>query len=57
MFHRILYEDWQLVFPVVALAFGFAFFGVMCWRAVRMKREQVDHFSRLPLETEDSKSE
>ena len=57
MFHRILYEDWQLVFPVVALAFAFAFFGVMCWRAVRMKREQVDHFSRLPLETEDSKSE
>lgn len=50
MFHRVLYEDWQLVFPVVAFAAAIGFFAVMSWRALRMRREQADRFARLPLD-------
>jgi hypothetical protein len=50
MFQRILYEDWQLVFPLVAFVAAVAIFLVMSWRALRMKRAQVDRLARLPLE-------
>jgi hypothetical protein len=50
MFQRLIYQDWQLVFPIVSLVAAAAFFGVMTWGALRMKRPQVEHLARLPLE-------
>ncbi|MDD2764378.1 MAG: hypothetical protein PHE83_10430 [Opitutaceae bacterium] len=57
MFQRIQYEDWQLVFPIVAFAVAAAFFVVMSWRVLRMKRPQVERLARMPLEAENTKSE
>jgi predicted lysophospholipase L1 biosynthesis ABC-type transport system permease subunit len=50
MFHRIIYEDWQLIFPVVALAVASLVYLAAAWRATRMKPEQVERLARLPLE-------
>ena len=52
MFQRIIYEDWQLIFPVVALAVASLVYLAAGWRATRMKPEQIERLARLPLEKE-----
>lgn len=52
MLRRIIYEDWQLIFPVVALAVASLVYVAAAWRATRMKPAQIDHLARLPLEHE-----
>jgi ABC-type antimicrobial peptide transport system permease subunit len=52
MFRRIIYEDWQLIFPVVALAVASCVYLAAAWSASRMKPVQADRLSRLPLEKE-----
>jgi hypothetical protein len=52
MFRRIIYEDWQLVFPVVALVVASCVYFVAGWRASRMKPVESDRLARLPLENE-----
>ncbi len=50
MLRRIIYEDWQLIFPVVALVVASFVYASAAWRASRMKPSQVDHLSHLPLD-------
>jgi len=50
MFSRIIYDDWQLVFPVVALLVALLVYSTAAWRASRMKPSQAEHLSRLPFE-------
>jgi len=50
MFDRVIYADWHVIFPVAAFIVAAIFFTIMCWRALRMSRGQVEHFARLPLE-------
>ncbi len=50
MFDRIIYADWHVVFPVVAFLAAAGIFAAICWRALRMKRGEVERFARLPLE-------
>jgi hypothetical protein len=50
MLRRIIYEDWQLVFPVVALAVAAAVYAAAFWRTVRMGSHQADRLARLPFE-------
>ena len=52
MLHRIIYEDWQLIFPVVALAVASCVYLAAGVRAARMSPEQADRLARLPLEKE-----
>ncbi|SDR75573.1 hypothetical protein [Opitutus sp. GAS368] len=52
MIHRIIYEDWQLVFPVIALAVASCIYLAAAWRATHMKPEQADRLARLPFENE-----
>lgn len=52
MFHRIVYEDWQLIFPVVALAVATCVYVAAGWRAARMKPAQSERLARMPLETD-----
>ncbi len=52
MFHRIIYQDWQLIFPVVALAVASLVFLAAAWRAAHMKPAEADRLARLPLENE-----
>lgn len=50
MFRRIVYEDWQLIFPVMALVVASVIYVVAGWRAARMKPVQSERLARLPLE-------
>ncbi len=50
MFRRIVYEDWQLIFPVVALAVASLIYAVAAWRASVMKSERADELARLPFD-------
>ncbi len=50
MLRRIIYEDWQLIFPVVALAVASCIYLAAGWRAARMNSAQADRLARLPLE-------
>lgn len=50
MFRRIIYEDWQLIFPIVALIAASVVFLTAGWRAARMKREDSDRMARMPLD-------
>jgi ABC-type lipoprotein release transport system permease subunit len=50
MFRRIIYEDWQLIFPIIALAVASCIYLVAAWRASRMKPAQAERFARMPLD-------
>ena len=52
MFQRIIYADWHAVFPIAAFIVAAVFFTVMSWRALRMRRPEVERFARMPLEDE-----
>lgn len=52
MLRRIIYEDWQLIFPIVALAVATCVYVFAGWRAARMKPAQSERLARLPLETD-----
>jgi hypothetical protein len=50
MLHRLIYEDWQLIFPVVALIVASMIYLAAGFRAARMKPAQADRLARLPLD-------
>ncbi len=50
MFRRIIYEDWQLIFPVVALAVASLVYLAAAWSASRMKPAKVKHLAHLPFD-------
>jgi hypothetical protein len=50
MFQRVIYENWQLVFPIVAFGAAVAICCVVIWRVVHMQRGQLDRLARMPLE-------
>jgi len=50
MLRRIVYEDWQLIVPVIALAVASCIYLAAVWRATRMKSAEADRMARLPFE-------
>ncbi len=49
MFHRLIFDDWVVVFPLVAFITATAVYVSLTWSAVRMRRGQIDHFANLPF--------
>ena len=52
MINRIIYEDWQLIFPVIALLVASTVYIVAAWRATTMDADQVKRMANLPFEKE-----
>ena len=50
MFRRIIYEDWQLIFPVGALAVASLAYLAAAWRASHMKPADSKRMANLPFE-------
>ena len=50
MFRRLLLEDSAALFTITAFVTACTIFVAFVWRAVRMKRPQVDRFAQLPFE-------
>lgn len=51
MFHRLVLDQTTAVFTFVAFLTAASIFVAMTWRALRMKRAQVEHFKHLPFAT------
>ncbi|MGE9292259.1 cbb3-type cytochrome c oxidase subunit 3 [Ruficoccus sp. ZRK36] len=54
MFHRITYEDWTSIVPIIGFVLTFSVFLVIVVRAILMKKKKRDHMANLPLENEHS---
>ena len=52
MFHRIIFENWVCVFPLVAFITAASIYATIFYRAIRMKTGQIEHFSQLPFAAE-----
>jgi len=52
MLRRIIYEDWQLIFPVVALAVASIIYLAAAWRASQMKPVEARRLAQLPLDND-----
>jgi hypothetical protein len=51
MFKRLIFEDTAALFTIVAFITAFSIFVTITWRALRMKRAQLQHFENLPFAT------
>jgi hypothetical protein len=54
MFRRLLLENWTIIFTLVAFITALSFYLTIFYRALRMRRSQVEHFAHLPFEDESS---
>lgn len=54
MFKRFVYEDWMIVFPIVAFITAACIYAYFTYRALRMKRGQIDRFANLPFNEENT---
>ncbi len=57
MFQRLVLEDSAAVYTVAAFCVATSIFLTVAWRALRMRRAQVDRFAQLPFETETPASQ
>ena len=48
MLHRIIYEDWQLIFPLIAIVVA----SLICLAAWRTTDRKSDNLARLPADNE-----
>ena len=50
MYKRIIYEGWTDWAPILAFGFTLAFFLMVAWRGLRLRKEKADRMAALPLE-------
>ena len=51
MFRRLLLDDAAAIFTFAAFITAASIFTAMTWRALRMRRPQIEHFESLPFAT------
>jgi hypothetical protein len=51
MFRRLILEDSAALFTIAAFITAATIYVALGWRALRMKRPQVDRFATLPFAT------
>jgi hypothetical protein len=56
MFRRLLFVNWISLFSLVAFITAASVYVTIFYRAIRMKRAQIDRFSNLPFESENQVS-
>ena len=49
MFRRLIFEDSAALFTLVAFITAASIYLTIAWRALRMKRAQLEHFANLPF--------
>ncbi len=52
MFRRLVFENSAAFFTIAAFVTALSIYLMIAWRAIRMKRPQVERFENLPFETE-----
>lgn len=49
MFRRVILDNWMAIFPAVAFLTALSVYVCVFYKTLRMRRPQVDHFSKLPF--------
>lgn len=57
IFHRIQWEQWHLVFPIIAFFLIFSVFLLVVYRILRTPQSKFGHLESLPLENEEFTNE
>jgi hypothetical protein len=52
MFRRLVFENSAALFTLSAFITAVSIYVAVAWRALRMKRPQLERFENLPFETE-----
>lgn len=52
MFRRLIFEDSAALFTITAFVTAVSIFVMVGWRALRMRRPQIERFAHLPFDTE-----
>jgi len=47
---RVIFEDWTIIFPIIAFLVAFPIFAYIVYKALRMKQSKADHMAHLPLQ-------
>ncbi|MDP3070611.1 MAG: hypothetical protein Q8N18_09995 [Opitutaceae bacterium] len=51
MFRRLLLEDHAAIFTIAAFITAASIYVAFAWRALRMRRPQIERFENLPFAT------
>ena len=51
MFKRLIFEDSAALFTIAAFLTAVSIYVTIGWRALRMRRPQLEHFENLPFAT------
>lgn len=54
MFSRVTWENWQILFPIIAFTLIFLGYLFFALRGLLMRKKKADKMSRLPLEDEEA---
>lgn len=49
MFRRIILDNWVAIFPLVSFITAAAVYVTITYKALRMRRGQIDRFAQLPF--------
>lgn len=52
MFRRLVFENYAAIFTLAAFITALSIYLMISWRALRMKRPQIERFENLPFEIE-----
>ena len=52
MFRRLVFENSAALFTISAFITAVSIYVAVAWRALRMKRPQLERFENLPFETD-----
>ncbi len=56
MFRRLIFDHWVMIFPLAAFATAFAVYVTVGYKALRMRRGQVEKFAQLPFNDQPTPS-
>ncbi len=51
MFRRLLFDHWVSIFTIIAFITSASIYAAFAWRALRMKRGQIDRLAQLPFDS------
>jgi hypothetical protein len=57
VFRRLVFENYAAIFTLAAFITALSIYLMISWRALRMKRPQIERFENLPFETETPAAE
>lgn len=49
MFRRVILDHWVAIFPLVAFITAAVVYVVISYKALRMRRPELDRFAQLPF--------